>query len=43
MDPTTDMVHAKSAAASLFEVMNTLPGYVEIEISADWGSYRQIF
>ena len=43
MDPAIDMVHAESATASLFEDINTLTGYAEIEISADWGSYRQIF
>jgi hypothetical protein len=43
MGPTIDMLHAKSATASLFEVVNTPAGYVEIEISADQGAYRQIF
>jgi hypothetical protein len=44
MDPTIDMVHAKSATTSSIEVNNTLDtGYVDAATGGDHGSHMQIF
>jgi hypothetical protein len=44
MDPAINIVCTESATASSFEVSNTLDTPRKGSgISADWGSYRQIF